>query len=206
MPGKSPSDARRAPVQQRSKDTVAAIQEAAIQILMKDGYAHATTVRVAELAGVSVGTLYQYFDGREAVFDAVTAGVLDSLTEAAGAALSASADSTLRRQLHQSVIATLSVLERHPLVLRRLDGIPGSSFRGRLVDARRHAQEIVEAFLVFHQEELRVASLPLAARMLVDFAEGLAYNLREEDDIEVLGAEATRFMYAYLTGADRGTS
>jgi AcrR family transcriptional regulator len=62
---------RKQPVQARSEATVAAIFEATIQVLLAVGYRQLTTTRVAERAGVSVGTLYQYFPNRQALIAAV---------------------------------------------------------------------------------------------------------------------------------------
>lgn len=58
---------RKPPVQNRSKITVEAILAAAAQIFELHGYAGGTTNRIAERAGVSVGTLYQYFPSKEAL-------------------------------------------------------------------------------------------------------------------------------------------
>ena len=58
---------RRRPVQKRAQVTVDAIVEATAQILSTDGYAGFTTNRVATRAGVSIGTLYQYFTDKEAI-------------------------------------------------------------------------------------------------------------------------------------------
>jgi AcrR family transcriptional regulator len=52
---------RRQPVQARGQRTLAAILQATAQILVKEGEAALTTNRIAERAGVSIGTLYQYF-------------------------------------------------------------------------------------------------------------------------------------------------
>jgi len=57
----------RKPRQQRAIATVEAIVEASARILIEDGYDALTTNRIAKVAGVSVGTLYQYFDDKEAV-------------------------------------------------------------------------------------------------------------------------------------------
>ena len=62
---------RKQPVQARSETTVLAIYEASIQVLLSVGYRKLTTTRVAERAGVSVGTLYQYFPNRQALIRAV---------------------------------------------------------------------------------------------------------------------------------------
>lgn len=58
---------RKSPSQQRSGVTVDAIVEGAIRILVSDGYSSLTTIRVAKRAGVSVGSLYQYFSNKEAI-------------------------------------------------------------------------------------------------------------------------------------------
>jgi AcrR family transcriptional regulator len=62
-----PLSPRKVPRQARSKQLVADILEAAIRVLARDGARRFTTVRVAEEAGVSVGSLYQYFPNKEAL-------------------------------------------------------------------------------------------------------------------------------------------
>lgn len=58
---------RKHPQQARSTELVAAILEAAVQVLAKEGAARFTTARVAEKAGVSVGSVYQYFPNKAAI-------------------------------------------------------------------------------------------------------------------------------------------
>lgn len=58
---------RKKPLQARSTVTVDAIVEATIRILRRDGWTACTTTRIAALAGVSVGSLYQYFPNRNAI-------------------------------------------------------------------------------------------------------------------------------------------
>lgn len=55
------------PKQARSKQMVADILEAAVRVLSREGARRFTTTRVAELAGVSVGSLYQYFPNKESL-------------------------------------------------------------------------------------------------------------------------------------------
>jgi len=57
--------------QHRSRATVDALIEATARILVKQGFDSASTNRIAEQAGVSVGSLYQYFPGKEALVAAV---------------------------------------------------------------------------------------------------------------------------------------
>ena len=68
---------RKDPQQSRSKVTVEAIFGAVTHILNKDGALHLTTNKIAEVAGVSVGSLYQYFKNKESIFE----GIILRLTE-----------------------------------------------------------------------------------------------------------------------------
>ncbi|MFI6541168.1 TetR/AcrR family transcriptional regulator [Nonomuraea sp. NPDC050547] len=62
---------RKQPRQQRSRETVAAILEAAAQLFQRYGYADTTTNKIAERAGVSIGSLYQYFPNKDALLVAL---------------------------------------------------------------------------------------------------------------------------------------
>src|SRR5262245_4195316 len=61
------SSARKAPIQARSKHMVEMLMRATARILIREGYDALTTNRVAEEAGASVGSLYQYFPSKEAL-------------------------------------------------------------------------------------------------------------------------------------------
>jgi len=73
---------RKVPVQARSTASVDAILEATVQVLLSVGKERLTTTRVAERAGVSVGTLYQYFPNKSALLQAALRRHLDEVTEA----------------------------------------------------------------------------------------------------------------------------
>ncbi len=70
---------RKTPVQARSTASVDAILQATIQVLLKDGKSKLTTTRIARRAGVSVGTLYQYFPNKSALLQALLKAHLDSV-------------------------------------------------------------------------------------------------------------------------------
>ncbi len=84
---------RKTPTQARSTATVEAICEAAIQVLLALGSDRLTTTRVAERAGVSVGTLYQYFPNKQSLLYAVLDQHLSHLADAM--------ESTCERHRHQ---------------------------------------------------------------------------------------------------------
>ena len=71
---------RKKPVQKRSQVTVDAIVEAAARVFVREGYASATTNRIAELAGVSVGSLYEYFPNKASLLAALIARQVETMT------------------------------------------------------------------------------------------------------------------------------
>ncbi len=75
-------NARKQPQQARSQATVDAIFDATIQVLLAEGLQRLTTIRVAERAGVSVGTLYQYFPQKQALLFAVLQRHLERVVSA----------------------------------------------------------------------------------------------------------------------------
>lgn len=73
---------RKMPQQARSAVTIEAIYTATIQVLLADGVGRLTTTRVAERAGVSVGTMYQYYPHKQALLFAIVERQLETITEA----------------------------------------------------------------------------------------------------------------------------
>jgi AcrR family transcriptional regulator len=73
---------RKSPVQARSAASVDAILEATLQVLLQVGKERLTTTRIAARAGVSVGTLYQYFPNKSALLQAVLKRHLNEVTDA----------------------------------------------------------------------------------------------------------------------------
>lgn len=85
---KAQISSRKQPQQARSTELVAAILEAAVQVLAREGAQRFTTARVAERAGVSVGSVYQYFPNKAAILFRLqsdewrqTGGLLRSILE-----------------------------------------------------------------------------------------------------------------------------
>ena len=70
---------RRQPLQKRAKISVEAIIEAGFISLAKHGISNTTTIHIADIAGISPGTLYQYFANKEAVYTAMQRHFVDDI-------------------------------------------------------------------------------------------------------------------------------
>lgn len=84
-----PQTLRKRPSQVRSTLTVDAVLEATVQVLAREGYARTTTTRVAERAGVSVGSIYQYFPNRAALMVELVRRHLTRVSDAVATAVAA---------------------------------------------------------------------------------------------------------------------
>src|SRR5687768_876510 len=71
MPRRPATTARKTAIQDRSKATVDALLAATARVLVREGYDRASTNKIADAAGVSIGSLYQYFPSKEALVSAV---------------------------------------------------------------------------------------------------------------------------------------
>jgi AcrR family transcriptional regulator len=90
------SFARREPKQQRSRQTVNAVLEAVQLVIKRHGIQAITTNRIAEAAGVSVGSLYQYFPDKRAIFTALHDQHVDDVQEVIGKTMAAYASAPLQ--------------------------------------------------------------------------------------------------------------
>jgi len=100
---------RKTPVQARSTVTVEAISEATIQVLLSHGPERLTTTRGADRAGVSVGTLYQYFPNKQSLLYAVFEDHLAKVASAVEAACDRACHQPLADMLRQVVEAFVDV-------------------------------------------------------------------------------------------------
>lgn len=99
---------RRTPRQARSSETVSAILEAAAQVLEAGGLAAFTTNAVAERAGVSIGTLYQYFSDKNALLMALAGQEMQRALENVGAAMRGEDDPSVEGRVRAMVRAMVN--------------------------------------------------------------------------------------------------
>jgi AcrR family transcriptional regulator len=96
---------RKTPLQARSTVTVEAISEATIQVLLSHGADRLTTTRVAQRAGVSVGTLYQYYPNKQALLFAVLENHLTNVMATVEAACESACHEPLAEMIREMVEA-----------------------------------------------------------------------------------------------------
>jgi AcrR family transcriptional regulator len=96
---------RKRPIQARSAVTVEAISEATIQVLLSRGAERLTTTRVADRAGVSVGTLYQYYPNKQSLLFAVLEHHLNKVAEKVEAACEGACHKPLAEMIKEMVEA-----------------------------------------------------------------------------------------------------
>jgi len=96
---------RRRPKQLRARQTVEAVLEAVIRLLKRHGSKAITTNRIAEVAGVSIGSLYQYFPDKRAIFSALHQRHIDQIDRLVQTTLIEHASSSLEQLIRAMVEA-----------------------------------------------------------------------------------------------------
>jgi AcrR family transcriptional regulator len=194
--------------QERSRATVNALLDATARILVKEGFDKASTNHVAEVAGVSIGSLYQYFPSKEALVAAVI--------------------ERHNQKIMRTVRGELADIAAQPLAqgVRKLIVVAVKAHR---VDAKLHrvlAEQIprvgplekVEAFnsanftlfrdyLESRRDEIAALDLGLASFVCVTSIEALTHNAvlhhaktLSDEAMDALVDEATRLIVGYLKG------
>ncbi|GAA3706992.1 TetR/AcrR family transcriptional regulator [Nonomuraea antimicrobica] len=105
---------RKTPRQKRSEETRELILESAARVFAEHGYAAGTTNRIAEAAGLSIGSLYQYFPNKDAILLQLARRHLDEGRLAVAAAFAAGPPATWRERVTVLVDTALSVHRGDP--------------------------------------------------------------------------------------------
>jgi AcrR family transcriptional regulator len=188
------SEPRKKPKQARARQAVAAIEQACLKILEEEGSQHLTTNRIAEVAGVNIGSLYQYFPNKEAIVAAVYAAKL--CTEAEAIVLRWR---VLEKVANHSLEDALRALIQTYVGLRRRFSHLNAEFYGRyhrtfdlvaetnkrsVAYGRPPFEEWFPTLLERHRARLRVVDLPLASLLAIRAMEGaLRFAVEERPDL-----------------------
>jgi AcrR family transcriptional regulator len=189
---------RKQPLQARAQHTVEAIIEAAARILEEQGHGGFTTNAVAELAGVSIGTLYQYFPDKDALLGALIARETARLVEEAEAAsviapgqqaLDALVRAAVRHQVRRPRLARLLDFEEARLPLDSGTQVVRSRFMAILADILARPD-------LPQQSDMSAATADVAAIMrgMIDAA-----GERGEHGQEALVGRVRRAVLGYLS-------
>jgi AcrR family transcriptional regulator len=198
---------RKAPSQQRARVRVDAIVDAAAQVFAEQGYASTTTNRIAEHAGVPIGSLYQYFPNKDAIAIELVRRHIADAAAVAWPALDVLVDDPppLRDGLTAIVNGIVALHSEAPRLHRVLfEEVPRTRELGLLVQAYfERASRQIGAYLAACPE-VTVADPALAGRMVAQVVDGVTHGVvihpREGEDAEVYARETVTMLERYLTG------
>jgi len=193
---------RKTPVQARSTASVEAILEATIQVLLALGKERLTTTNVAQRAGVSVGTLYQYFPNKTALLQAALKRHLDEVTEGVERVCKEQQGSTLQQMATALITAFLQAKMRNPKSSIALYAVASDVDAARIVKQKgARSNKAIVQMLASSCDPLNTDP-QLAASMLQGALVGVSRRMLEsaapEKELEPLRRELIFFACAYL--------
>jgi AcrR family transcriptional regulator len=198
----SRSEPRKTPVQARSTASVDAILKATVQVLLRVGKEKLTTTRVAARAGVSVGTLYQYFPNKSALLRAAMKLHAEEILAEVHKVCVAQRGQPTERMAEALAVAFLAVKMRDPKKSRALYAV-SSDVEGAKVVAAAEARvnrAIVE--LLQSAPEVLTTDLQLMATVLQSTIAGVKRQLLESDmpeaQFEVMQRELVVVVRSYV--------
>jgi len=192
--------------QSRSRATVDALIEATARILVRDGFDKASTNRIAAEAGVSVGSLYQYYPTKEALVRAVIERHTADLTRMARQAVAEVERLPLEAGVRRLVAAAIAAHRLDPDLHRALaEQIPRVGALEGVEVFNRENYGLFRAYLDRHRDEVRAPDLDLAAFVCVTAIEALTHNAvlhrpqaLADSAVGALVDEASRLVLGYL--------
>lgn len=206
MDSKVRANPRKFASQERSRLTVKAMLDATARILVREGFDKASTNRIAEVAGVSVGSLYQYFPSKEAVVAALIDRHSQEVMRAVQGELAEAVDLPLKDGVRKLVAVAVKAHRIDPKLHRALtEQIPRV---GRLENVETFSQQnyvLFAAYLERRRSEIRVADLKLASFICVTSIEALTHTavlhrkMLADGEVESLIDATTRLIFGYLT-------
>lgn len=172
---------RKQPRQARALATVDTIFEATIQVLVSDGPRRLTTTRVAERAGVSVGTMYQYFPHKQALFYALNERYLARLAERIEAACAAQHGAPLARMVEALVTTYWVAKTERPEVTRALYRSVAELDNEPLIAAFARRVDAATAAMLTSASDASFADLPTVVLTLLSTVFGTVRSVFERD-------------------------
>ena len=206
MVRKPATNPRKSASQERSRLTVDALLEATARVLVKDGYDRASTNKIAAVAGVSIGSLYQYFPSKEALVAAVIDRHMQKSLQLVRAALVKVATRPIDVAARELVSVMIDAHRVNPKLHRVLvEQTPRTGQLENIEATEREAYAMIRDYLEAHRDELDVADPDLAAFVCVTAVEALTHAaiVRRPESLsgekaEGLIDDVTRLVVRYL--------
>jgi AcrR family transcriptional regulator len=189
---------RKQPRQARAQATCAAIREAAARILVQGGIGALNTNAIADLAGVSVGTLYQYYPSKEAILADLVRGIRAEMLADLQAAAQGAAGTDLEGTVRAMVGASLDHHRRDPPLAAALERAEAAlPLDGETAALKAEIHGLVSALLTAHG----VGGAAVAAHDLstITRALGEAATERGETDYDRVARRAAQAALGYLS-------
>ena len=172
MPSKS-TIPRKLPQQDRSKVTVDAILTATTRILIQLGYDKASTNRIAELAGVSIGSLYQYFPSKEALITSLAEHHANTMMEKIELKLQELFHAPIEIVICELVKACIAAHAIDPMLHKVLnEQVP----RINNIDAEVRVTALLRAYLEQNRNQIEPQNLDLAVLIIERTVEALTHT------------------------------
>lgn len=197
---------RKKPRQERSRATVDAILEATAHILVAHGFEDTTTRQVAERAGVSIGSLYQYFPSKEALITALVERQIQRVLEICTEALQAHPHRSTREVVRGVALGLMKAYGVNPRLHQVLisEGLKLGMLE-RLQSFEQRIETVVRGFLLHYGGELRPRRVELATFIITRAIRGIIWSAAIErpelfEDPE-LAEELGELMLGYLLPA-----
>ena len=195
---------RKTPKQGRALATVDAILEAAARILMEVGYDKLNTNEVARRAGVSVGSLYQYFPNKQSLLAELHFRHATQTSAPIFSALRSSQGKPLRQVIQQIIQANVASHSEDPMLHKVISEeshkLPEQPWQ---LEMDREAVHLVKNFLIEHSDELHVESMELTIYLLTQIVETCIHSAVSMAPKALkngsLARELERMLYLYLT-------
>ena len=183
-----------------------ALVEATARILVREGFDKASTNRIAEQAGVSVGSLYQYFPSKEALVVAVIERHNQELMQLVRGALAEVSALPLEQAVRMLVATAIEAHRVDPKLHRVLaEQIPRTGKLENVETFNRQTYAMFRAYLENHRDEVRDVDLDLATFSCVTSIEALTHTavlhrpeMLSQEMKGTLVEEATRLVVRYL--------
>jgi AcrR family transcriptional regulator len=194
---------RKTPTQARAHATVEAILAATKKVLVSAGYEAASTNRIAEVAGVSIGSLYQYFPSKASLVTALVQRHIAKMFEVMTTMAQRGETSTIEEATRTVIAAVFAAHRVNPKLHRVLIEQMVHLGANESLDAFEvQTQALVEQFLLSHRAELRPKNVKVAARVALLAVRGTTLwtvmrspeHLDDEAFIDELTDMVTRYL------------